>query len=313
MNDFSYDILDLLKKYDNDINAALAGEKDPRCLYAFSPLRENLFEWVEFEPDARILQVGSDYGSYTGLLAERAGEVVVLDPLDENLEVNYLRHGAQKNVRFVRGNLLLDMQEAKTAAEKRKKENSENGAVSVFVRNEKNYKEYRPRNGSVTGSEEMKKLMDSGFDYVVLGGYLTQCKKEEAADLLRAAANLLKSGGTLFAAVENELGVRYIMGAKKPETAFLEVEYRALFEELKETFGGSVTMYYPVPDYRYPVALYSDHYLPQTGDVTNISARLDSAGLLFGNEEELMAKVCQNGMFTKFHNSFLGVWEKGNV
>ena len=25
MNDFSYDILDLLKKYDNDTNAALAG------------------------------------------------------------------------------------------------------------------------------------------------------------------------------------------------------------------------------------------------------------------------------------------------
>ena len=26
MNDFSYEILDLLKKYDNDTNAALAGE-----------------------------------------------------------------------------------------------------------------------------------------------------------------------------------------------------------------------------------------------------------------------------------------------
>ena len=56
MNDFSYDILDLLKKYDHDTNAALAGENCPQCLYAFSPLRENLFEWVEFESDARILQ-----------------------------------------------------------------------------------------------------------------------------------------------------------------------------------------------------------------------------------------------------------------
>ena len=74
MNDYSYDILDLLKKYDHDTNAALAGENCPQCLYAFSPLRENLFEWVEFEPDARILQIGSDYGSFTGILAERAKE-----------------------------------------------------------------------------------------------------------------------------------------------------------------------------------------------------------------------------------------------
>lgn len=72
-------------------------------------------------------------------------------------------------------------------------------------------------------------------------------------------------------------------------------------------------MYYPVPDYRYPVTVYSDHYLPQTGDVTNISARLDGPGFWFGSEEEAMAKACRNGSFTKFANSFLGVWEKGTL
>ena len=64
MNDFSYDILDLLKKYDGDTQAALLGENSPQCLYAFSPLRENLFEWVDFKKDDRILQIGSDYGSF---------------------------------------------------------------------------------------------------------------------------------------------------------------------------------------------------------------------------------------------------------
>lgn len=286
MNDYSYDILDLLKKYDNDIDAALAGENSPQCLYAFSPLRENLFEWVEFEPDARVLQVGSDYGSYTGILAERAGEVVVLDPRDENLEVNRIRHGECANVRFVRGDILSD--------------------VRV---------EYRPKAGAGAhqSAGSIKDLMFKPFDYVVLGGYLTQCKKEEAAKILYAAANFLKPGGVILAAVENEMGIRYWMGAKKFETAFLEVEFRTLFESLTATWGGSFTMYYPVPDYRYPVAVYSDRYLPQTGDVTNISARLDGPGLWFGSEEEAMAKACQNGEFTKFNNSFLGVWEKGNV
>ena len=278
MNDFSYDILDLLKKYDHDTNAALAGENCPQCLYAFSPLRENLFEWVEFEPDARILQIGSDYGSFTGILAERAKEVVVLDPRDENLEVNRIRHGERENVIYVRGDL----------------------------RDQVQWKVYKPKLEA-----DAKEIMCQPFDYIILGGFLMECKKEEAIGLLREAADYLKPGGVMLAAVENETGVRYWMGAPKQENSYLEPEFRSLFEELKKTWGGSFTMYYPVPDYRYPVAVYSDHYLPETGDVTNISKRYDGPGFWFGSEEEAMAKACQNGMFTKFNNSFLGVWEKG--
>ena len=278
MNDFSYDILDLLKKYDHDTNAALAGENCPQCLYAFSPLRENLFEWVEFEPDARILQIGSDYGSFTGILAARAKEVVVLDPRDENLEVNRLRHGARENVIYVRGDL----------------------------RDQVQWKVYKPKLEA-----DAKEIMCQPFDYIVLGGFLMECKNEEAIGLLREAADYLKPGGVMLAAVENETGVRYWMGAPKQENSYLEPEFRSLFEGLKKTWGGSFTMYYPVPDYRYPVAVYSDHYLPETGDVTNISKRYDGPGFWFGSEEEAMAKACQNGMFTKFNNSFLGVWEKG--
>ena len=73
MKDYSYELLDLLEKYKGDAEAALRGETSPWCLYAFSPLRENLFEWLEIGKKDRVLQVGSDYGSCTGLFAERAG------------------------------------------------------------------------------------------------------------------------------------------------------------------------------------------------------------------------------------------------
>lgn len=322
MNDFSYDILDLLKKYDNDTNAALAGENCPQCLYAFSPLRENLFEWVEFESDARILQIGSDYGSFTGILAERAGEVVVLDPRDENLEVNRIRHGERANVIYVRGDLRDQLQWKKEELAKIKAESDGNAAIGVGGRNAELFKVYKPKAGggsgagaadnrAETGADFIKATMFRPFDYIVFGGFLRECKKEEAADLLREAADYLKPGGVMLAAVENETGVRYWMGAPKQENSYLESEFRSLFDELTKTWGGNFTMYYPVPDYRYPVAVYSDHYLPETGDVTNISKRYDGPGFWFGSEEEAMARACQNGMFTKFNNSFLGVWEKG--
>ncbi len=62
-------------------------------------------------------------------------------------------------------------------------------------------------------------------------------------------------------------------------------------------------LYYPVPA-TVPVTIYSDGYLPQTGDVTNISARLD--GPDSGSKRgEAMANACRNGDFTKFTNSSL--------
>ena len=274
MKDYSYELLDLLEKYKGDAEAALRGETSPWCLYAFSPLRENLFEWLEMKKNDRVLQVGSDYGSCTGLFSERAGEVVVLDQRDENLEVNRRRHGEKGNLCLIRGEL------PKADAESL------------------GWKEYKGK---------------AGFDYVILPSMLSATEKSGAADLLERAAALVRPGGKLLAAAENESGVRYFMGAEPFEHSFLEVEFRGLFEDLKEKFGGTAMLYYPVPDYRYPATIYSDDYLPQTGDVTNISARLDGPGLWFGNEEKAMANACRNGDFAKFTNSFLGMWEKGKA
>ena len=88
-------------------------------------------------------------------------------------------------------------------------------------------------------------------------------------------------------------------------------EKKELLESLEGTYGGSSLLYYPVPDYRYPAAVYSDAYLPENGEVTNISARLDGPGLTFGSEEQAMAMACRNGVFSSFANSFLGAYRRG--
>lgn len=284
MDDHGYELLDLLKKYNGDTEAALAGEDGktaPWCLYAFSPLRENLFEWTELKKDMRILQIGSDYGSFTGLLLERAGEVTVLDELDENLEVCRLRYGENTNLRLVSGKM---------------------------TRREGSFREYKPRGGAAAAAGGP---MERPFDCVILAGTFERAGKKEAASLLDTAAGFLKPGGVLYAAAENEAGIRYWMGAEYRKTAFLETEFRELFEALREKNGGEFTVYYPVPDYRFPTTIYSDGYLPKPGDITNISARYESPGFMFGSEEEALAKACKNGQFPQFANSFLGVYRKG--
>lgn len=186
---------------------------------------------------------------------------MVLDPRDENLEVNRLRHGTHENLRFVRGDILKP---------------------------EAGYKEYKPGNGTAP-----LEFPGEGFDLIFMAGTLEQYKKEEAEAVLKAAAGLLKPEGTLYFAAENAAGVRYWMGAERFDVSFLRAEVLELLESLEGTYGGSSLLYYPVPDYRYPAAVYSDAYLPENGEVTNISARLDGPGLTFGSEEQAMAMAMQ--------------------
>ncbi len=101
MKDISYEILDLLKTCGADragCDWALASDHRPEVLYALSPMRENVAEWLELEADDQVLQLGSGYGALTGLLASRCAHVTVIDRLDENLAVNRERNAAQKQI-----------------------------------------------------------------------------------------------------------------------------------------------------------------------------------------------------------------------
>ena len=103
MDDISYEILDLLKGRSADeagLEEILKADNRPQVLYALSKMRENLLEWMDFSGTEKVLQLGSDYGALTGLLAGRCGHVTVWDSRDENLEVNRLRNKDRDNITY---------------------------------------------------------------------------------------------------------------------------------------------------------------------------------------------------------------------
>ena len=169
MKDYSYELLDLLEKYKGDAEAALRGETSPWCLYAIFSVKGKSFRvsLLEMKKNDRVLQVGSDYGSCTGLFIERAGEVVVLDQRDANLEVNRRRHGEKENLFLIRGEL------PKADAESL------------------GWKEYK---GKERAAEELDALYKAGFDYVILPSMLSATEKSGVADLLERAAALVGAG-----------------------------------------------------------------------------------------------------------------------
>ena len=105
MRDASYEILDMLDQYGKDTDGALMNGEGSEVLYAFSAMRENLFEWFPFGAEKKLLQVGGGYGALTGLYARKVREVVVIDPVDESREVVRRRHAGLKNIRLENGSL----------------------------------------------------------------------------------------------------------------------------------------------------------------------------------------------------------------
>lgn len=107
MNDISYEILDLFKKYGSDpegIQKILENDSRPEVLYALSDVRKNLFDWMELKKCENVLQLDSGYGVLTGLFAERCAHVTVTDRRDENLVVNEQRNSSADNISYIKEN-----------------------------------------------------------------------------------------------------------------------------------------------------------------------------------------------------------------
>lgn len=74
-------------------------------LYHLSRERENILCWYPFREGADILEVGAECGAVTGLLCEKAHQVVCQEPSLERCRVNYERNKAYKNLQIFAGPL----------------------------------------------------------------------------------------------------------------------------------------------------------------------------------------------------------------
>lgn len=278
MKDISYDILDLMEQYGSDeegIQAILEQGNRPELLMALSPIRENLIDWMEIGPEDRILEIGSGYGALTGCLAKKAGEVLVLDSRPENLEVNKKRHKEKTNIRYQYGEL-SDMKEEKFD--------------QVYLV------------GPKTREAEM------GIDKRAEGHNGRAQALSYCRQLIQTAAGLVKPGGLLVLALPNSKALKIWAGGQLDEE-----ELSLSLSDLKnivEQLGGSGSFYYPLPDYKLPAAIYSDHYLPSKGELPNLFAEYEKPRYRLFSEEAVYDMICEAGGFPQFANSFFVIWEK---
>lgn len=261
----------IMQNESNHYDAVIAKDGRWEVFFHLSTMRESLLNWYEFKDNAELLEIGGGFGALTGLFSDRCAHVTTVESSVFRAEAIHERYADRKN---------LDI--------------------------------YAGRIENITFKRK--------FDYVVLVGILENIAdvrgKAALSQFLQQTMKLLKPGGTLLLAVENRFGIRYFCGATEPrsgkpftglsreggEDSFSRQE---LIDLLNESGLGHHKFYYPLPDYKLPQLIYSEHYLPQSELRERLIPYCINPDTLIAVENDLYDELVRNHVFEFFSNSFL--------
>ena len=275
-------IINFLKE--NDEKDILSKENDGAIFHNFTESRENLLNWYPFDINGSVLEIGAGMGALTKLLSEKCDRVVSVEMSQKRSEIIKIRCKDKKNVRVI--------------------------------------------------TQDIKSLsIDEKFDYVLLIGVLEYAQvinksKNSFVELLEKAKSFLRNNDSkLIIAIENKFGLKYWCGASEDHTGvpfdsindykdenivstyrssgvrtFSKVELRNML--LNIGLKG-IKYYYPLPDYKFPMAIFTDDGLPTYKDIQGVKFTYPIESELIAQESKLYEEVLLNKVFPFFSNSFL--------
>lgn len=270
-------ILKLAEEYgESEYSKIIAKERDWPVMYHLAHERGNILSWYPFQKGAKILEVGSGCGAITGTLAANAGSVTCIDLSKRRSTINALRNRERDNVKICVGNF-----------------------------------------------KDIEKDLEQDFDYATLIGVFEYGQgyiggKKPYHDFLTTVMDHLRPGGKLLLAIENRFGLKYWAGCTEdhvgklfegiegyPDTDGVRTFTRPELIQIMEDCGyHNYCFYYPHPDYKFPLMIYSDHYLPQKGGLMGNFCNFDRSRLVIMDEGKVFDQILENGLFGLYANSF---------
>ena len=130
------------------------------------------------------------------------------------------------------------------------------------------------------------------------------------AYLARIAHNMavdhLASKGKIIIAVDNKFGLKNWTTAARPNLATKdEIVEKALEKKLKLT-----STYYPVPDFTFPLEVYSEYNLPKEGAIRTAAPEFEQDKTLLMDEPTAFSEMIREGRFDEYANSYILIFEK---
>ena len=165
-------------------------------------------------------------------------------------------------------------------------------------------------------ANELEQYKNQKYDYIYLNGTLENT--DQSVELLKFFKELLNEDGTLFIAVDNKWGVKYLVGNKSEHCNNIYDSLKNNFEngrlfsknELDRIIEKSgftyKRYYYPLPNYERPNAIFTDKFLPdKNNSKLNYNVIYDEDSLVLQDEVILLKIFTEEDKFTKFTNSYI--------
>lgn len=267
---------------EEELNREIAKRKSWPILYHFSHVRQNILEWIPIKKTDHVLEIGAGCGAITGALAKKAGQVTCIDLSKKRSRMNAYRNHTCENVRILVGNF-----------------------------------------------QDIEQNLTETFDWITLIGVFEYSQgyigtREPYAEMLRRVAAHLAPKGRLVIAIENRLGLKYWAGCTEdhlgtffeglegyPHPAGVRTFSRIELEDkLKKAGDFRAEWYYPYPDYKFPMKLFSDACLPKKGELSENFLNYDRPRVQLFEEPAVYDTLVESGLFPEFSNSFLVIAEK---
>lgn len=260
-----------------DYHSQITAQKSWPAMYQLAETRANVIQWLQIPPGAKVLELGAGCGTLTGALLQKGASVTCQDEEPAYCRINGNRHSQASY-----------------------------GQLAIYA----------------MPFAQCLPYLKGQYDIAFLIG--VPLLPGEAGWLLNSVRGQLKPGGMLVLAADNKFGLKYWAGSKEPQTGkyFAGLENngvhmyskKGLEKLLQEAGFGQQQFYYPYPDYRFALEVYSDKYLPKKGDLTYNIANYEGDRLILFQEQKVFDSIIEEGQFPFFANSYLCLaWGGGEL
>lgn len=248
--------------------------------YHYTPVRENLLSWYDFDNSKTLLEVGSGAGAVTGVFCKKLSSVVAVELTFRRAQITAHRHQNNKNLTVVAGNI-------NSLAGNQKFDYVTSIGVLEYAGQFSNadnpFLEFlHTLYGRLNNGGTLIVAIENKFGLK----YWSGCREDHT--------------GKLFDSIEG-------YPDQKDRQTFGKEELKNL---IKDAGFSDMDFYYPLPDYKLPTEIFSDEHLPTQEHLLRSShypfkdygSRPEE--MVF-NQKLVMNEIIKNNQFDFFSNSFL--------
>lgn len=307
-DDGSMHLQEIIGSFDEaDYHSQITARGSWTAMYQLAESRANIIEWLEIPGQAKILELGAGCGTITSALLKKGAHVTCQDSNSLYCKLNATRHSQAGDGRLT----IYAMPFAQCEPQL-----EDDYDIAVLI-------------GVPMLVKEPETLLCGLRKHLKSEGMLVVAT-ENKFGLKYWAGNQEPYTQRYFAGLENTGNRRNLQNKREGTGSRPDLQIRTedtdnrpdlqnrlenvvtgpysqdgLKKLLSDAGFGQQEFYYPYPDYRFALDIYSDKHLPEKGALTYNIANYEGDRILLFDEQKVFDSIIEEGKFPFFANSYL--------